>query len=337
MSVALANTGLRQAAGAALPGAAVLRPWRGPSPAPAQALGVLHYPQDAGLALLHGPATDAWCSPAPIQAQGQCGALRWRHDGHWLWGELTMAEHGDLAGCVQQAYADVFATLRSTGFAHPQRLWNYLPDIHGDDAGLERYRRFNAARQQAFLSASMPAFEGAPAACCLGSPAGQPLRLRLLAGRHAPLPLENPRQVSAYHYPSAYGPRSPTFSRAALLAAGEGQLLLLVSGTASIVGHESRHAGQLLAQLDETLANLQAVIASAHQRGSARFALPQLALTAYVRHAGDAEPLRQALAQRLGADSPALQQLVLLQAEVCRSDLLLEIEAHGQAPGEVAA
>ena len=38
-----------------------------------------------------------------------------------------------------------------------------------------------------------------------------------LAGRTAPVFVENPRQVSAYHYRREYGTHSPSFSRAALL------------------------------------------------------------------------------------------------------------------------
>ena len=304
-------------------------------------LGVLRYDGEPGLLRLSAaPACDAWLA-GPIVAAGAHDGLRWRHDGRWLWGEVAVPTVPDLAAAVAQAYGLLFETLAATGFRHPLRLWNYLPDIHGDDDNgadvLERYRRFNAARQQAFLDAGWPAFDGAPAACCLGSPAGNPLCLRVLAAREAPRAIENPRQVSAYRYPTEHGPRSPTFSRAVLADAGAGQALLLVSGTASIVGHTSMHPGDLAGQIDETLANLNAVIAEVHRQGSARFDLRTLQLVAYLRDQADADALTRTLAARLGADCPALRSLVMLQAEVCRRELLVEIEAQACAPGGVTA
>ena len=281
-------------------------------------------------------AVDTWCSEGPLQ-HGRCGSVRWVHNGHWLFGALDLDETtvGDpLTDLSARAYREVFDTLAQTGCEHLLRLWNYLPDINADAGGMERYRQFNSGRQQAFLAAGRAAFEGAPAACALGTHGG-PLRVRFLAGRRAPVPVENPRQTSAYHYPRDYGPRSPTFSRAALADAGGGQVALLISGTASIVGHESVHAGDVVAQTRETLANLRAVIDSAHQRCTARFDLSTACCTVYVRDPGDAAIIRREFEDAVGAHSLAARSAVMLKADICRADLQLEIEAHAFAPGEV--
>jgi enamine deaminase RidA (YjgF/YER057c/UK114 family) len=287
-----------------------------------------------------GACIDAWCSPSQQVSAGQCGSVHWRHDGHWLFGSLQIDEaldaDGGMQALAQRAYQDVFATLSHTGCEHLLRLWNYLPDINGDGGGLERYRQFNLGRQQAFVEAQHPAFEGAPAACALGTPGG-PFCVHFLAGRTRPLQVENPRQVSAYHYPSEYGPRSPSFSRAAVFDAGEGQVALLISGTASIVGHTSMHAGDVAAQTRETLRNLEAVLGAARQRSTAHFELDRLSLTVYVRHASDAPQVLSLLGDTLGTDAMALRDAVLLQGDVCRRELLVEIEAHAFAPGEVRA
>jgi chorismate lyase/3-hydroxybenzoate synthase len=287
------------------------------------------------LALLAGSLTqgDTSLGAAPVH-EGHCGPVRWQHDGQWLLARLDLHAQADvpLADLVQQGYLDLFKALRETGFTHPLRLWNYLPQINGELGGLERYRHFNLGRQQAFLEAGQAAFEGAPAACALGTHGG-PLCIRVLAGRGQVLPLENPRQVSAYRYPSDYGPRAPTFSRAALADVGAGRLLLLISGTASIVGHATLHAGDPTAQLNETLNNLQALVDVASAHGSARFALQDLHCTVYLRHPEHLEPVRQGLQQRLGTDAALLRNAVYLQADICRRDLLVEIEAHAMAPG----
>src|SRR5690606_1728933 len=71
------------------------------------------------------------------------------------------------------------------------------------------------------------------------------------------------RQVSAYRYPRDYGPQPPSFARAML--AHQAAVPLLLSGTASVVGHASAHAGNSSAQLAETCANLEHLLAAARE------------------------------------------------------------------------
>lgn len=283
-----------------------------------------------------GPMTDLWTAGARVES-GTTGVVRWRSDGHWLLGAVDLdeaAEKDGLQELARRSYANLFQVLQQSQCPHLLRLWNYLPQINADGGGLERYRQFNAGRQQAFLDAGQAAFEGAPAACAIGLHKGR-LCLRFLAGRLPPLPVENPRQVSAYHYPADYGPRPPTFSRAALAPLGGGEVALFISGTASIVGHETVHRGDVKAQLQETLTNLRTVVAEANRRTTARFDLADTELVVYVRHPEHAPGIRADLVQALGADAHALRRAVFLEADICRSDLLVEIEAHATAPGEL--
>lgn len=285
-----------------------------------------------------GPMADVWHAAGEIRS-GTTGVVRWRTDGHWVLGAIDLdeaTEHQGVAKLAERAYTDLFRALADSGCPHLLRIWNYLPQINGDGGGLERYRQFNMGRQQAFLDAGQAAFDGAPAACALGIRQGA-LCIRFLAGQIAPLPVENPRQVSAYRYPETYGPRSPTFSRAALADLGGGDIALFISGTASIIGHETVHLGDVRAQTAETLRNLTAVIDAANARTSARFALPQLEAVVYVRHVADAPVVRQVLVDALGADAPTVRQAVYLEADICRQDLLVEIEAHAVAPGAIRA
>ena len=112
---------------------------------------------------------------------------------------------------------------------------------------------------------------------------------------------------------------------------------LLVSGTASIVGHETVHAGDVRAQTLETLLNLRTVIQAANARGSAVFDLRELDCVVYVRHARDLPVVRAVFEDAVGAGSPAARGAVYLRADICRSDLLVEIEAHGFATGVLRA
>ena len=278
--------------------------------------------------------SDVWLTPRAVHS-GQTGSVRWRHDGHWLQGAADlMAGPADLQPLAQRLYQDLFATLKQTGFDHLLRLWNYLPQINAYTQGTERYRQFNAGRQQAFLDHGQDAFEGAPAACALGVN-GDHLCLRFLAARSAPRPVDNPRQVPAYRYPSLYGPRAPTFSRAVLSEMGDGRVALWISGTASIVGHASVHGGDVQAQTRETVNNLLAVMRSAEAACTARFALADLISCVYVRHAHHQALVQAELDLAWGAQSLAAQQAVYVRADVCRAELLVEVEGHVVAEGSL--
>jgi chorismate lyase / 3-hydroxybenzoate synthase len=248
-----------------------------------------------------------------------------------LFGSLTVAEQAGvgeadaLLHAAQAAYQEIFAVLNETEHRHLIRIWNYLPDINRETGGVERYRHFNSARQMAFRNSGRATTGAVPAACALGSPAGSPISIYFLAARRPPKMIENPRQTSAYHYPPKFGRHRPIFSRACVW--GEpASSKLFVSGTASVVGHETIHRGDVIAQTRETMVNIGALLDEANRVvGSARFSVAELKLKVYVRRPADLPAIKATLSQTL---SPATH-ILYLQADVCREDLLVEIEAVG--------
>lgn len=283
-----------------------------------------------------GAVFDAWSGSATF-AERRHGCVRYATDGHWLHGVAEIDDRAiGLQPASHRAYADLFEVLAESACPNLLRLWNYLADINREADGSERYRQFNAGRQQAFIEARRSAFEGAPAACALGTRAG-PLRVYFLAGRQPPLAIENPRQVSAYRYPDAYGPRSPTFSRAALADVGGGRQVLFISGTASIVGHTSLHIGDVRKQTEESLLNIATLRQATAERAGAAFRADDMIYTVYVRHPDDLGVVREVFEREVGAASAAAREAVYLQADICRADLLVEIEAHGFVHAGVAA
>lgn len=271
-------------------------------------------------------AFETWCARGAVSV-GTLGPVCFATDGELLFGHLVRDDDASLQDCAQRAYEAIFAVLDRCGCPHPLRFWNYVPHINAVTGSLERYRQFNIGRQAAFLAGGRPAFEGAPAACAIGTHGGG-LSVHFLAARRAPIALENPRQVSAYRYPPDYGPRSPTFSRAALFDLGAP--VLFVSGTAAIVGHRSMHPGDAAAQTRETFVNLRALIEVANARLAApAFSLERLAYTIYVRRAEDAAVVRAQFEAAVGNDSPAARDAIYAQADICRAELLVEIEATG--------
>jgi chorismate lyase/3-hydroxybenzoate synthase len=277
---------------------------------------------------------EVWRADGPLQ-QGHSEGIHWRRSADVLYGviELHEADCATVSGTapLQSAsrlvYERLFALLRAQGTPHLWRVWNYLAQINGESQGLERYRQFNLGRHEAFVQAQRETGGQVPAACAIGVEDG-PLSVAFLAGTSPVVPLENPRQLSAWRYPTQHGPQAPTFSRAAL-AYPRGQEALFISGTASIVGHETVHAGDVAAQCRETVRNLESVVTEANRQArSARpFSLAGLSHRAYVRHASDAEAVRHTLRPLLG-DAP----LVCVQADICRADLLVEVESQAIHP-----
>ena len=137
--------------------------------------------------------------------------------------------------------------------------------------------------------------------------------------------------VLAVH-PEEYGPQTPSFSRATLLRAEQDDLLF-ISGTASIVGHQTRHESDVVAQTKETLANLDAVIAEANRTlGEQKFDLQNIFFRVYIRHAADLSLVRNEIQHHIGGTIKA----VFVQADICRQELLLEIEATATHRAEFA-
>lgn len=299
-------------------------------------LGDAHHAEHAPLLAPDGAVFDAWAGAAGLRRHRH-GCVQYATDGHWLYGcaEIDDAAVLGLSDAARRAYAALFEVLAANDCSHLLRVWNYLAGINAETGGVERYRQFNAGRQQAFLDAQRSAFEGSPAACALGTQRG-PLRIHFLAGRTPPLAIENPRQVSAYRYPDAYGLRRPTFSRAALADVGGGRSALFISGTASIVGHATLHAGNVRRQTEESLANIEAVRALASLRAALPFPVSELICTVYLRHASDLGIVREVFERAVGPASSAARDAVYVQADICRADLLVEIEAHGFAQRGVA-
>jgi chorismate lyase/3-hydroxybenzoate synthase len=284
---------------------------------------------------------EVWRLPGPMHS-GQHGRVQYRRNERMLFAALSVAERefavpeadggaselrggaSALRGATRAVYRELFEALSVLGFPHPLRICNVLPEINGHSPEGERYWHFNGARQEAFIGVQRAIAGNVPAASALGSPHAGPLTVYCIASARAPITLENPRQRSAWDYPAQYGPRSPTFARACI-ESGPAQTLF-VSGTASIVGYESAHAGDVRAQTRETLRNIGALLSAANSRlGSERHALERLSYKVYVRRPDDLAHIEQELRRAVGPEARALY----LKADICRRELLVEIEAVG--------
>ena len=200
------------------------------------------------------------------------------------------------------------------GLADTVRTWFFLENI------LSWYDDFNRARTKIysgvkFRTGSMPASTGVGAK----NPAGTALTLAAQAFR----PLEKNAYAKEVASPlqcpaPAYG---SSFSRAMEMSTNTGRRLH-ISGTASIApGGKTVWVGDVRKQVELTMDVVEAMLRA---RG---FSFADLTrATAYFRHAADAGVFTEWLAANQLTQMP----VVSAQCDVCRDDLLFELEAEAE-------
>ncbi len=207
-------------------------------------------------------------------------------------------------------------------FHHVVRTWFYLKDI------LNWYGEFNRVRSAAYNAYGimptagkplmLPASTGIEGQNASGSAlTADFLLVRPLADMPSPLRLRNPVQKEAFQY-------GASFSRAARIEE-EGETLIEISGTAAIDEQgRSLYPGDAASQISCTLDKIEALLstanASLHDIVSA---------CVFVKHPVIAPLFRKEAARRGLEAFPA----IVVRADVCRDDLLFEIDAEALTAG----
>jgi enamine deaminase RidA (YjgF/YER057c/UK114 family) len=224
-----------------------------------------------------------------------------------------------------------------SSYAQVVRTWFYLGGITNSDPQGERYQELNRARSDFYkdirFTAQVPQVDGRsgvyPASTGIGMAGcglvGSCMALTTQRSDFQLLPLENPQQTPAYAYSARYSAQSPKFSRAVALVLGD-YITTWVSGTASIVDSETRFPGDAASQTEQTIDNIQRLIAAEnfarHGLPGAGAGLHDLAkIRVYLKRPEDLACC-QAVCQRRFGSVPA----IYARADVCRPDLLVEIE-----------
>jgi enamine deaminase RidA (YjgF/YER057c/UK114 family) len=261
--------------------------------------------------------------------------IRWIHCAH----ALSPMPNGLVYDDTTDALDQIGSQLASLGLSFNQvvRTWFYLGGIVESEGASKRYERLNASRDDFYkdLSFNFGRLRNStrkktyPASTGIGTE-GRGVTISALAidadrKDVAVVFLENPRQTSAFDYSAVYSPKSPKFSRAAAVAFDD-CATIFISGTASITNSETRHPGDVVAQTHETLDNIAALISEdnfARQgmcgHGASLDGLASARV--YVKRASDYPKVRAVCRKRLGR-----VPIVYTKADVCRSDLEVEIE-----------
>ncbi len=264
-------------------------------------------------------------------AQAKYKNIRYAHTPQMMFGliQLPCTVGDDFHALTHKAYCEIYECLRSTPCKHLLRTWNFFPQITKNDTQRgqqNRYEVFCHGRLQAMHDSGIKT-KVYPAATVIGNHDSN-LQIYFLASDTPGTAVENPRQTSAYHYPVEDDHTQPLFSRGLLKSWGQ-RTHFYVSGTASIVGHETLHIDDVCAQLNESINNVETLVAHAndmhHTQLNAQDDL--LYMKVYIRNREDVEQINQVLAARLSNTTPR----ALLLGDMCRENLLVEIEAFYQA------
>lgn len=256
---------------------------------------------------------ECWSAPGVV-THGSADELRWSAGGGWRFVavEAMEAPAEEIEATSERAYRLLLDHVAACPEGHLLRIWNYLGAINEGEGDRERYRLFCNGRARGLAAHGVT---GYPAATAIGhhGPRGL-LQVYALCASEPGGALENPRQVSAWQYPREYGPTAPSFARAMRLPDGD----LAISGTAAVIGHASHHRHDVAAQADEAFANLETLL----QRSDMRAFDANSPLKVYVRNGEEVRAVEAALARHLDASVPRL----LLQGDICRRELLVEID-----------
>lgn len=262
----------------------------------------------------------------------------------WFIGILASGKNLNVLDFASTAFSDLLSLFRKTGIGMDQivRQWNYIGNIlahksvHGNK--LQNYQMFNEIRYDYYSkNRKIPGF---PAATGVGMNIdGFILDCYAIKGDNdlKVISISNPDQYNSYQYEQEVligkspiqgnnKKHPPQFERAKLISTGDDSRLL-ISGTASIKGQANVGKGDVIHQTRVTIENI-ALLSSMenlkkHYPELTAFPNKYCYVRVYVKEKTDIARIRPVCESYFG-EVP----ITYVQADICRDDLLVEIEAE---------
>ncbi|HNR41679.1 MAG TPA: hypothetical protein PKL65_05555 [Bacteroidales bacterium] len=216
------------------------------------------------------------------------------------------------------------------------RQWNYVGEILKISRRYQNYQTFNEVRSEYYSKyRTAPGF---PAATGIGMKIGGVI-IDFCAIQDSPAvrtrPIDNPKQVNAYQYSQKVLKglkvkgkpikNPPQFERALFVANGD-KLTLFVSGTASIIGQDTIGKENIKEQTHITIENIKRLSEITYLGELTGYDLSHGKCTlirAYVKRQEYFSAVKDICREQFPG-VPA----IYTEADVCRDDLLVEIEAE---------
>ncbi|HET9571217.1 MAG TPA: hypothetical protein VFP20_07425 [Bacteroidales bacterium] len=210
------------------------------------------------------------------------------------------------------------------------RQWNYIGKITDYKNGIQNYQAFNNARARFYSKADWGNC-GYPAATGIGMAVDGILVSLIAVSSKADIqitPIDNPLQIAAHHYSQSMllGPKrneTPKFERAKWVRDGFGGVCF-ISGTAAIRGEQSMHDLDVVLQTRQTIENIQYLVSSENLKRHGVINVVDLnliALRVYIKNLDFLNTVK-AEVEKVWPSIPVLY----IQADICRTELLVEIE-----------
>ena len=209
------------------------------------------------------------------------------------------------------------------------RQWNYIEDIVGFDGDDQKYQEFNNVRSEFYDTC----FEekGYPAATGIGMNRGG-LIIEFVAVKSTEFetsPVDNPGQIAAHSYSEdvligeeCIIKTTPKFERARFMEMF-GKKLIFISGTASIIGENTVGVNDPVKQTEITIQNIQRLYSKeVLNKISDKLFLSRYGhARVYIKKREHFPAIREVFESHFGN-----QPVVYIIADICRNDLLVEIE-----------
>jgi len=257
----------------------------------------------------------------------------------WAAGISSYSFSGDTRKAAENAFDLMVALLKREQMSlnNLVRQWNYIGNILTIKNSLQNYQIFNEVRNEYYTR--FRNIDGYPAATGVGTKYGGVI-LDFCAYKSLDdvkiIAVNNPNQVNAYSYGQMVlkgeadkgksKRHAPQFERA-LLISNEMEVILHISGTAAIIGQETIGKGDIGQQTVVTIGNIQKltdnVRIGALLNDTLEYDVKYSLLRIYVKESGDISTVRMVCCSHF-PQVPA----VYVEADICRDDLLMEIEAE---------
>lgn len=250
---------------------------------------------------------------------------------------LSVEEGADISFGLMQGILE----REGLNFNDIVRQWNYIPRIcfveQRNGVLIQHYQSFNEVRHTYYQKFRTKGCF--PAATGIGQELGN-FMLDFIAFHCKQscndLKVESPLQRNPYQYgqevlvgTTIQKKHAPEFERARILVFAD-EMRILVSGTASIEGEITTDKDSVERQTHSTIRNIESLISKENlctQYPSLIFSATRFVyLRAYVKYREDIPLVKTIVKQKFG-EVP----VIVVQAEICRCDLLVEIEAELQA------
>lgn len=279
---------------------------------------------------VHYSTSDEWKRSFFMHSAG--AVVVFKRNGLSVANGFSTSNSGDCQADASLVFKTLQQQIDETNFeiSDITRQWNYIEGIVSKKENHQNYQVFNDARSHFYQDH----FEenGYPAATGIGMKAGGVLidYIAIKGDNVTNVPIDNPVQIPAHKYhqdclmglPTGDVKTTPKFERGRYVSLN-GEEIVFISGTAAITGEKTANAGDVEQQTRLTIDNIDKLVSKDNlSKNIIPLDLKFNYLRIYIKDKKDFKKVRELCEKRYG-NVP----MVWLQANICRDDLTVEIEA----------